>query len=57
MTEIMSTDFAVVTADAPAIQVAKEISKHNAREVFVLKGEKLVGVISLQDFIDKVLRE
>lgn len=57
LTEIMSTDIATVFVDTPAIQVAKEISKHGARQVFVLSGEKLVGVITLQDFMDKVLRE
>jgi PTS system nitrogen regulatory IIA component len=57
LTEIMSTDIAKVQLDAPAIQVAKEITKRGARQVYVLDGDKLVGEISLQDFIDKVLRE
>lgn len=57
LTEIMSTEFASVQVDVPAIQVAKEITKQGARQVYVLDGEKLVGVITLQEFIDKVLRE
>ncbi len=57
LTEIMSTEFAAVQVDAPAIQVAKEITKMGARQVYVLDGEKLAGEISLQDFIDKVLRQ
>lgn len=57
LTEIMSTEFATIEVSAPAIQVAKEITKWGARQVYVLDGEKLVGVITLQDFIDKVLRE
>lgn len=57
LTEIMSTDYASVQIDAPAIQVAKEITKRGARQVYVLDGEKLAGEITLQDFIDKVLRE
>lgn len=57
LTEIMSTEFATVQVDAPAIQVAKEITKMGARQVYVLDGEKLAGEISLQDFIDKVLRQ
>lgn len=57
LTEIMSTDFATVSIEAPAMQVAREITKFGARQVYVLDGEKLVGVITLQHFIEKVLRE
>ena len=56
LTEIMATDVATVQLDAPAIQVAKEITKRGARQVYVLDDEKLVGEITLQDFVDKVLR-
>ncbi len=57
LTEIMATDYAAVQVDAPAIQVAKEITKRGSRQVYVLDDEKLVGEIRLQDFIDKVLRQ
>ncbi len=57
LTDIMSSDFAAVPEKAPAIEVAKALRTHPAHHVFVLRGKKLVGVISLQDFITKVLRE
>lgn len=57
LSEIMSFDFATVSEDAPAIQVAKEIAKRGVREVFVVREKRLVGMITLQDFINKVLRE
>jgi CBS domain-containing protein len=46
-----------VPEDAPAVDVAKEITKHNARRAYVLRGKKLVGVITIQHFLNKVLRE
>ena len=57
LAEIMNFDYAVVGEDAPAIEVAKEITKHNARVAYVVRGKKLVGIISLQEFLHKVLRE
>jgi PTS system nitrogen regulatory IIA component len=57
LAEIMSDDYAVVAEDAPAIEVAKEITKHKTREAFVVRGKKLVGIISLQRFLTMVLRE
>lgn len=55
--DIMSMECATVQENAPAIQVAKEIAARNAREVFVKRGKKLVGVVTLQDFISKILRD
>lgn len=57
LAEIMSYDYAVIPEDAPAIEVAKEITKQGQREAFVTRGKKLVGVINLHDFLNKVLRE
>lgn len=57
LTEIMVHDYAVVSEDAPAMQVAKEITKYNSRQAYVLRDKKLVGVITLQHFLNKVLRE
>jgi len=57
LTDVMSLDYPTVSEDVPAIQVAKEITRRGARGVFVVKGRKLVGVITIQDFIHKVLRE
>ena len=57
LSEIMSFDFVTVSEDAPAIQVAKEITKRGIRQVFVVREKKLVGMITLQNFINKVLRQ
>lgn len=57
LAEIMATEFATVQIDAPAVQVAKEMTRLHTDNVFVLEGKKLKGVITLQHFLDKVLRE
>lgn len=40
----------------PAIQVAKIMMRNDVRRVWVLRDKRLVGAISIQDFIRKVLR-
>ena len=57
LAEIMSFEYAVVNEEAPAIMVAQEITKKNSRQAYVLRDKKLVGVITLQQFLNKVLRE
>jgi len=57
LAEIMTSEYAAIAEDAPAIQVAKEITRQRAESAYVLRGKKLVGVVSLVGFLDKVLRE
>jgi len=57
LTDVMSLDYPTVAGDVPAIQVAKEMTRRGARQVYVVAGRKLVGVITLPAFINKVLRE
>ena len=57
LADIMSDDYVTVAEDAPAIEVAKGMCKRGVRQVLVLRGEALVGVIAIEDFIAKVLRE
>jgi len=57
LTEIMTTDYATVIEDAPAAQVAKEFAKQKVDHVYVLRDKKLVGVVSLAMFLNKILRE
>ncbi|MCK4629429.1 MAG: CBS domain-containing protein, partial [Sedimentisphaerales bacterium] len=57
LAEIMTSDYAVVKEDAPAIQVAKEITRQRAGNAYVIRGKKLVGVVSLVSFLNKVMRE
>jgi PTS system nitrogen regulatory IIA component len=56
LTEIMTSEYATVDADAPAIQVAKEITRQHVDRAYVLRGRKLVGIVSLGTFLDRVLR-
>jgi PTS system nitrogen regulatory IIA component len=56
LAEIMTSEYATVDADAPAIQVAKEITSRKVNQAYVMRGEKLVGVISLGTFLGRVLR-
>jgi len=55
--DIMSPDYVKLAEEAPAIQVAKEMSRRHVRKVYVVRGKKLVGVITIQEFISKVLRD
>jgi len=55
--EIMTADYATVAEDAPAVQVAKEITRQHADCGYVLRGKKLVGVVSLVGLLDKIMRE
>jgi CBS domain-containing protein len=57
LVDIMSDDYVRVSEDSPAIEVAKGMCKRGVRQVLVVRGEFLVGVIAIEDFITKVLRE
>ena len=57
LAEIMTSEYATVSADAPAIQIAKELTRHQADHAYVLRNKKLVGVSSLESFLRKLLRE
>jgi CBS domain-containing protein len=56
--EIMrfSDSYATVDENSPAIQVAKVMMRRDVRMVYVVRDKKLLGVITIQDFIHKVLR-
>jgi mannitol/fructose-specific phosphotransferase system IIA component (Ntr-type)/CBS domain-containing protein len=55
--DIMTSECATLAEEAPAIQVAKQMSDLNVRNVYVVRGKRLVGVITIQEFINKVLRD
>jgi PTS system nitrogen regulatory IIA component len=57
LAEILSHDFRSVQADEPAIVAAAEMTQGRAGRCFVLRGKKLCGVITLEHFIHKVLRD
>jgi CBS domain-containing protein len=48
--------YATVDQQSPAIQVAKVMMRRDVRQVYVVRDKRLVGVITIQDFIHKVLR-
>ena len=52
----MSDRYATVNEETPAVQVAKVMMKREVRQVLVVRGRKLLGVITMQDFINKVMR-
>jgi mannitol/fructose-specific phosphotransferase system IIA component (Ntr-type)/CBS domain-containing protein len=53
---LFSDRYATVDEQDPAIQVAKVMMRRNVRQVYVVHDKRLLGVITLQDFIHKVLR-
>ena len=53
---LFSDRYATVAGDSPAIHVAKVMMRRNVRQVYVVDDKRLLGVISIQDFIHKVLR-
>lgn len=57
LTEIMTMDYATVPENAPAAQVAKELARRRVDHAYVLRDKKLIGVISLAVFLNKILRE
>ncbi len=57
LADIMSPDHVTLSEDAPAVEVARQMIRTGASRVFVTRGKKLVGVITIQSFLNKVLRD
>ena len=57
MADIMSDDYASVSADQPAIAVAEALARKDAGICYVLDGGRLVGVVTLPNFLNKVFRD
>lgn len=53
---LLSERYATLGEESPAIQVAKVMMRRDVRQVYVVKDKHLIGVITIQDFIHKVLR-
>ena len=49
--------FASVQASQPAIAVAEAMARHKAAACYVVDGAKLVGVVTLPHFLNKVFRD
>jgi mannitol/fructose-specific phosphotransferase system IIA component (Ntr-type)/CBS domain-containing protein len=56
LAEIMTTHYATVEEEAPAIQIAREISQRRTNRVYVVHDRKLRGVASLDTLLNKILR-
>jgi mannitol/fructose-specific phosphotransferase system IIA component (Ntr-type) len=57
LSDILHTEFAAVQMKAPAISVAAEMTSRDASKCYVLNGQKLMGIIDLPIFLNKVFRE
>ncbi|HNX05171.1 MAG TPA: PTS sugar transporter subunit IIA [Opitutales bacterium] len=57
LSEFLLQDFAAVQMSAPAVSVAGEMTRHNSSRCYVLNGKKLMGIISLPRFLNKIFRE
>ena len=57
LSEILHSEFASVQMKAPAVSVAAEMTRRNASKCYVLNGKKLMGIIDLPIFLNKIFRE
>lgn len=57
LADILLHEYASVQMKAPAVSVAGEMTRRNASKCYVLNGKKLMGVIDLPVFLNKVFRE
>lgn len=57
LSDILSTDFSSAQMSSPAISVAGEMTRRNTSTCYVLNEKKLMGVIDLPLFLNKVFRE
>ena len=57
LAEILHQEFSAVQVDQPAIAVAEAMTKRNASACYIVKEKKLLGVITLPHFLNKVLRD
>ena len=57
LADIMTSDYATCDINKPAIQVAKEMTRWRVDHAYILDGRKLVGIVSLEQFLRQLLRE
>lgn len=57
LSDILVEEFTSVQMSNPAVTVAGEMTRHNASVCYVLKERKLMGIINLPHFLNKVFRE
>lgn len=57
ISDILTGEFPSVQMTSPAISVAGEMTRRDASVCYVLNGRKLMGIISLPLFLNKIFRE
>ncbi len=57
LSEILVSEFPVVSPDTPAVQVAGEMTRFKSSKCYVREGGKLVGIVRLPKFLNKIFRE
>lgn len=55
--DFMREDIISVNENLPAIQLAKIFLLHKCRQIMVLRGRKLMGVVNLKGFVTKIFWE
>jgi PTS system nitrogen regulatory IIA component len=56
LAEIMTTRYATVQEEAPAIEIAREIARQRTSRVYVVHDRQLRGVASVETLLNKILR-
>ena len=57
LTTIMDERCPTVSPDSPAVQIACEMMRHKSSKCYVCEGDRLVGVVKLTEFLNKIFRE
>jgi len=52
--ELMTPNPPTATEDTPLAQVAATMIMRDARQVFIVRERKLVGIVGMQDIVDKI---
>ena len=57
LTTILDGKYPTVSPDSPAVQIACEMMRHKSSKCYVREGDRLVGVVKLTEFLNKIFRE
>ena len=57
LTTIMDDEYPVVSPNSPAVQVSCEMMKYKSSKCYVRDEGRLVGIVKLTEFLNKVFRE
>lgn len=57
LSTIMDEKYPTVSSDSPAVQIACEMMRYRSSKCYVRDGDRLVGVVKLTEFLNKIFRE